>query len=184
MMVRAFALPSPQPGRRPRSSGRAVQMTSSGRPWPSRPGTRRTREARRLPSGDPRRSMTTGSPPASASKNRRQAAKSSSRSVRPLTAGQADERTELRLDPARLVLVLDQVVNLAPSFSLGHLDPSVSRIPGLRLDHLGERPEAQPFPYGQAACRVASRRGRGRPRRQTTARGRAGTSPCRAARRS
>ena len=128
--VALFALPPPQPGRRPSSSGRAVQTTSSGTPvaqsarWSTKSSSPSSAQCRSS------NTSTVGRCSPSASKNRRQAANASlRRSAAARDADEPEQRAQVPGDPVGVCGSLDQRGHALRGACLGGLAPSPSRRP-------------------------------------------------------
>ena len=154
-MVVALDLPPPQPGRRSRSSGRAVPRTRSGDVRsPSRRGSRRSRAGCRRPSADPRRraradaarraprrSAATPRTPRRVGRRRAPPPRSSPTSGRSwLSTQRASLASGTRSDDG-----LDEL-------GLGGLRGVGLEDARLRLDHLRQRPEGDAFAVRQRAA--------------------------------
>ena len=148
--VSALGLPPPHPGRRSSSSGRAVQTTSSGTPEPQ--STRWSTKSSRSSSAQCRSSKTStvGRWSASASRNCRQAAKCSERPP-PASASAPRPTSGRRLSSDPLGVLQPERRDRLGQLLPGLLRRVALEDPGLRLDHLGERPVADALAVGQRA---------------------------------
>ena len=152
-IVEALSLPPPQPGRRSRSSGRALQTTRSGTSL-SQSTSSSTKSSR--PSSAQCRSSSTrtsGRCSASASRKRRQAANASPRRSPPRPVSVSSPTSGRRCDSTQRASrrvgerVLDRRVQLLGRLRLG-VPLEDAR---LRLDDLRERPERDAVAVGEAA---------------------------------
>ena len=148
----ALSLPPPQPGLRERSSGRAVQTSSSG--TASSCSASSSTKSRRSSSAQWRSSNTSTAGPlsASASRNRRQAANAASSGRRLLPRREADERTELALEPRGLAPRRDEARDRARELVGRDLGVVGLEDPGLCLHDLAERPVGDTLAVGQRAA--------------------------------
>ena len=153
-IVAAFGLPPPQPGRRERSSGRAVQTTSIG--TPAAQSTRWSMKSSRLSSAQWRSSKTStsGLRSASASRNLRQAANASAWRSLPhvLRLGQADEGPEVALDPLPVGRAFQDLRDDAAEPLLDLIRRVGLEDARVGFHHLAQGPVRDAFAVGQASA--------------------------------
>ena len=153
-MVAALTFPPPQPGRRSRSSGRALQRTRSGIPL-NQSTSSSTKSS--SPSSAQWRSSSTSTSGRFSAERLEEAPPGGERFSAPVAAEagvrlQAHERAEVRLDPARIAGVLDSVLDGEVQL-LGRFRFAVALGDAcLRLDDLRERPEGDPVSVGETAA--------------------------------
>ena len=179
--VVAFSLPRPSPAAARAAPVAPCRATSSGTPAASRRDGRRSRAGRRRPSAGPR---TRARAAAARRAPRRSGATRRTLSPRPsrrLARRRGRRAAAGARDPARARPRPTTRSTLAHSFALGLAAVSVSRMPGLGLHHLAERPEADAVAVRQRAALPPARQVRRRVDDARRARRRAGTcrSPAR-----